>query len=237
MDLILFNQSDRQTFCAFYTKRNCVSFSKTQHNHFLLKMNIRILLNSLLFLFFLNPAELLIAQQENQTLPVKNADIVVAQINELLSESQVMGQVQKPFQLTTNFPDQYMNIIFQGLVDNGKMVSLDAALPSVRLRLFPENVVRQVDKHTAERILSGELQILLTDEDSVVKQTETLQFSYIDTFPVMFVDDVESNWQGGAFQVRNMHKKRNIWKRAGQPAIVAVATGVTVFLLFNIRSN
>lgn len=175
--------------------------------------------------------------QEAPVQPETNAEIVSGKINGLLQQSRIIQGIDFPFHLGTNFPDRFTLAIYQRLISFEKQVLSGHGSPSLELRVHPENAIRQLDRRTAERTLKGELHLILTDGNSVILETEKLGYEYTDRLPLSDVGMVASDWQAAAFQTSDLRPERNLWRSVGQPAIIAVATGVTVYLLFNVRSN
>lgn len=194
------------------------------------------MMHRLILLFLLIAVTFTPVQAQNGDIP-DNAAIVTAHISDLLKDSRIVAEINTPFSLVSNFPDRHMLVIYESLLGINKKVRLEPGDPTVQLRLFTSNSLSQIDKEMADRVLSGELHILYIESESVINETEKLTFTYSDKVPVRIADMLESTWQGGAFQEKNFKDERNLWRQVGQPAIIAAATGVTVFLLFNIRAN
>lgn len=180
---------------------------------------------------------LLFAQSVEDERPAPNVEIVSEEIGMLLEKSETIRNLNTPFHLSSSFPDMVTSRLYDVLLGMDKEVLINRSNPVLELRLTPKNSLIQESSHSANRILSAELQLILTAEDSKLLATESLRFTYTDTVSMDFFDDLDMAWQGAAFQEKKRIEKRNLWRSVGQPAIIAAATGVTVFLLFNVRSS
>lgn len=190
---------------------------------------------SLFHLFFFTQVS--IAQLDRANNTATNADVVITQIGENLTESSLILSLDTAFKLTAQFPDQQMIYLYDVLLGLNKLILKDGNAPNVHLRLFPNNSIIQLNKEQAERNLNGELHILLFNDEDILQQTEILNFSYSDIVSIDAIESLESNWNGARFHQKQLLRERNLWRQIGQPAIIAAATGVTVFLLFNVRGS
>ncbi|MCH8556280.1 MAG: hypothetical protein LAT84_00600 [Balneolia bacterium] len=198
------------------------------------------ILSKLLFikLILLTGAAVLQAQDNAQP-PQDNEEIILSEIKEVLSESTIITGLNQPFRLTSNMPDRSRMVIFQQLLDLGKQVRLQSDNPAwhLQLMIYSENSFRQLDSQLAERTLDSEIQLYLSDADQNLTETETIRFSYLDEVPFILREELEGDWTATRFQNTQELPVTNRWRTYGQPAIIVAATGVTVFLLFNLRSS
>jgi hypothetical protein len=169
--------------------------------------------------------------------PLPNIEIVTKELGNLLKQSETISNLDSPFYLTSNFPDVVTTKLYSVLLGLEKQVVVNPAYPVLELRLSSANRLIQESGNIANRILKGELQLILTNEASELLASESLRFNYSDNIQMAYFNDLETSWQGAAFQEKKRFEERNLWRSVGQPAIIAVATGVTVFLLFNVRSS
>lgn len=187
--------------------------------------------------FLFTTSGFLKAQSVDNERLASNIEIVSEELGKLLEKSETVRSLNTPFHLSSNFPDVVSSRLYAILLEMEKEVLMSRNYPVLELRLTPQNSLLQESSHSANRILSAELQLILTAEDSKLLATESLRFTYTDTVSMDFFDDLDMAWQGAAFQEKKRIEKRNLWRSVGQPAIIAAATGVTVFLLFNVRSS
>ena len=177
--------------------------------------------------------------QDSAQPPQDNEEIILSEIKEILSQSSIITGLNEPFRLTSNMPDRSRMVVFQQLIDMGKQVRLQSDNPAwhLQLMIYSENSFRQLDSQLAKRALDSEIQLYLSDADQNLTETETIRFSYSDEVPFILRKELEGNWMATRFQDTQELPVTNRWKTYGQPAVIVAATGVTVFLLFNLRSS
>lgn len=190
------------------------------------------------------------AQQAGESggssLPVSNAERIMEEVEELLSDSPLIAGIAGPVALKALMPQRYELRLIEHLHGEGLRLRSNDAPPVLELRLFTENRLEQRSAEgeiTALRLLKGELHLFLSNESSEITATEVLPFSYRDTIRDDSFEDIRARTQAGAdwpavqfSEVIALPPKPGPWKRYGQPAILTAATGITVFLLFNVRS-
>lgn len=196
-------------------------------------MRFTFLILSLLFII----SGLSKAQSIKDERPIPNIEIVSDKLGELLKQSETIRNLNAPFHLSTNFPDLVTSRLYAVLLSMEKEVLVNRSYPVLELRLTPRNSLIQESENVATRLLTADVQLVLTAEDSKLLGSEHVRFTYKDNISMDYFDDLDMAWQGAAFQEKKRIEKRNLWRSVGQPAIIAVATGVTVFLLFNVRSS
>ncbi len=187
------------------------------------------------FLFFALVWPSVISAQDSGT--EGNEQVIMNELSDLLNRSELINDLGVPVLLRTNMPDRNRMVLFNRLLEMGKTVKLEGDVHRLQLMVYADNSLNQTDREQAERRLGGELQLFLSDTDDELMQTETLQFTYSDTIHIDLKDAVQSEWAAGRFHQSNTLAERNRWREYGQPAVIVAATGVTVFLLFNLRSN
>jgi hypothetical protein len=188
----------------------------------------------LLFFFFV---EVVVAQSDTTKISATNADIVMSLVGDKLSESSIINNLDTSFRVTAQFPDQQRTFLYDVLLGLNKLILKEGISSHIHLRLFSDNSLNQLNRELAERNVRGELHIHLYDEEDLLQQTEILKFSYSDIVAVSEVDSLESDWIASRFHQKQLLREKNLWRQIGQPAIIAAATGVTVFLLFNVRGS
>jgi len=166
-----------------------------------------------------------------------NEQVLMSEIKTLLDSSSLISGLNEPFKLNSNMPERNRGLIFQQLIDMGKTVRMQGEGQQLQLMIYASNKYNQLDAMLAERILKGELQLYLSDDENNLTQTEVLPFNYTDTIPILMKTDLQSDWSATRFHETNDFPERDRWRDYGQPAIIVAATGITVFLLFNLRSN
>lgn len=175
-----------------------------------------------------------------------NAARIMLEIESLLSESGILSQLDASVAFNALVPQRYELRLAEHLRTNGVRLRMDDAPPLLELRVFTENQLEQIpsdDEVTARRLLSGELHLFLSDEEAEINDTEVLEFSYRDT---LYGDSMEAiitdssagaEWAAAQYaDVKALAEQPGRWKRYGEPAIITAATGITIFLLFNVRS-
>ena len=186
------------------------------------------------------------AQSGGAPLPDSNAERIMEEIADLLSASPLIAGIARPVAFNALVPQRYELRLIAHLRGQGLRLRSNDMPPELELRLFTENRLEQQsggESSTARRLLQGELHLFLSNETSEITATEVLQFSYRDTIRDSSFDDIMARTQAGAdwpavqfSEVIALPPKPGPWKRYGQPAILTAATGITVFLLFNVRS-
>jgi len=202
----------------------------------LVKLRYCVLISFLLLLFFFI-TENSFAQETEVPVIKSNADIMTSHIGEQLKISEIVLNLDAPFRVSAQFPDRNMTYLFDVLLGLGKTIKQVETVDYIELRLFPQNTLTQINRLEAQRSIFGELHILKYSYEAVLQQTEVMNFSYSDVISLSDIDVLESSWNGARFHNKELLRERNLWKQVGQPAIIAVATGVTVFLLFNVRGS
>lgn len=177
--------------------------------------------------------------QDSAQPPQDNEEIILSEIKEILSQSSIITGLNEPFRLTSNMPDRSRLVVFQQLIDMGKQVRLQSDNPTwhLQLMIYSENSFRQLDSQLAKRALDSEIQLYLSDADQNLTETETIRFSYSDEVPFILRKELEGDWTATRFQDTQELPVTNRLRTYGQPAVIVAATGVTVFLLFNLRSS
>lgn len=189
------------------------------------------------------------AQQSDTTdtdsMAESNAERIMLEAERLLSESRILRQLNSSVAFTALVPQRYELRLAEQLRTTGVRLRMDDAPPLLELRIFTENSLEQLpsdDGIVARRLLSGELHLFLTDEDSELSDTEVLEFSYSDrlrhdSLEAITESSAGADWAAAQFaDVKVLPEKPGRWKRYGEPAIITAATGITIFLLFNVRS-
>ncbi|AXJ01088.1 hypothetical protein CYPRO_1838 [Cyclonatronum proteinivorum] len=184
---------------------------------------------SLLLSSFLEDAE---ARQHSS-----NEALLMQEALSVLSESRILTELSASVGVQSNLPERNRQLLFNELMRLGKQVRLDSDGMQLQVMVYPRNSLRQLNPNEAERLISGEVQLFLTDASRNLTDTETLSFRYSDTIPFENHEALISDWPATRFHETEALQQRNRWREWGQPAIIAAATGVTVYLLFNIRSS
>jgi hypothetical protein len=174
-----------------------------------------------------------------------NAERIIHEIENLLSGSRLVNELDTSVAFRALVPQRYELRLAEHLRTQGLRIRMDEAHPLLELRVFTENSLEQLpsdDDIAARRLLSGELHLFLTDEESELSDTEVLEFSYSDrlrddSLEAITESSAGADWAAAQFaDVKALPDKPGRWKRYGEPAIITAATGITVFLLFNVRS-
>lgn len=166
-----------------------------------------------------------------------NEAVLLREALDTLSGSSILSGLSEPVSVQSNLPEYNRQLLFNELMRLGTQLRLDGEGPQLQFMFYPRNSLRQINPAEAERRIAGEVQLFLSDAGRTLTQTETLTFRYSDTIPFENHEALVSDWPATRFHETEALQVRNRWREYGQPAIIAVATGITVYLLFNIRSS
>jgi len=211
---------------------------KNSHTHISFAMYRTICISAILILMLVLTCIEATAQESSHA-HEDNEGIVLSEIQDLIRQSEIIRNLNQPFRFSSNIPDRSRMIIFQQLLDMDKQVRLgnENMGKHLQLMIYSENSLRQIDRDLADRTLSAEVQLYLSDEDQNLSNTEKFTFKYSDQVPFNLRSELEGDWTAVRFQDTHEIPVTNRWRTYGQPAIIVAATGVTVFLLFNLRSS
>lgn len=124
------------------------------------------------------------------------------------------------------------------LINSGRQISIDEGDGErIRMEWTTSNSLERIDRHTARRKLEGSVSLYLISGDQTVLGTEVIPFNYEDTVDADGAEMLAGNWTAERFRAVGMEKRPGLWRRIAEPAVVIAATGVTVFLLYNVRSQ
>jgi hypothetical protein len=185
-------------------------------------------------------------QPDTTSVTGSNATRIMLETERLLSESRIIRQLDASVAFKALVPQRYELRLAEHLRTQGVRLRLDDAPPLLELRVFTENRLEQLpsdDEVMARRLISGELHLFISDEQSEISDTKVLEFSYRDTLhgdsleAIISDSSAGAGWAAAQFaDVKALPEQPGRWKRYGEPAIITAATGITVFLLFNVRS-
>lgn len=177
---------------------------------------------------------------------VPNAERLINEAENQLAKSRIVAELDAPVGFNALVPQRYELRLTEYLRTQNLRLRMDDAHPRLELRLFTENKLEQAGRQNgtvARRQLRGELHLFLSNEQAEITDTEVLAFSYEDMLSGNSMEDIAahsragSEWAATQFaEVSTRPDRPGRWKRYGEPAILTAATGITVFLLFNVRS-
>jgi hypothetical protein len=140
--------------------------------------------------------------------------------------------------LQAELPSPLKARLVSRLINSGRQISIDDGDGErIRMEWTTSNRLERIDRHTAGRVLEGSVSLYLISGDQTVLATEVVPFHYEDTVDADGAEMLAGNWTAERFRVVKMEKRPGLWRRIAEPAVVIAATGVTVFLLYNVRSQ
>jgi len=155
-----------------------------------------------------------------------------------LLESDLWGAAGGRIMLQAELPSPLKARLLSGLIGSGRQISIDEGEGQrIRLEWTTSNRLERIDRHTARRKLDGTIAVYLISGDQTVLGTEVIPFYYEDNVDADGAEALAGNWTAERFRVVDMDKRPGLWRRIAEPAVVIAATGVTVFLLYNVRSQ
>ncbi|MCH8568267.1 MAG: hypothetical protein LAT67_08390 [Balneolales bacterium] len=177
------------------------------------------------------------SSQENQIR--SNQDLIIQEVLRLSEQSEILEIIDKPFTLSSNIPEQKRLAVFRQFSERGLPLQINPQQQpplKIQFMLYTQNSLTQRDSRLATRSLTGELQLMLSENEVLVK-TESLTFSFEDNVPYSMRDELAGDWLSARFHKDEPMQERNLLRSVGRPALLVTATAVTVFLLFNQRSS
>ncbi len=170
-----------------------------------------------------------------------NEKLISNLVVEQLRHSELISNIDERFRLRSTLPPSREFMVYDYLSSQNLPVIMngnDDPLHVLRLTVESSNKLTQERRgDPALRLLEGEIQLLFLNPDSQVLEGETLRFSYQDEVDARYAESLESNWPASRFAEKDVREERNLWRTIGEPAIIVAATGISVFLLYNVRSN
>lgn len=167
-----------------------------------------------------------------------NGEVIIDITSELLLSSDSWPQNGSPVLLEADIPSPLKSRLVGNMLGSGHQVRIDGESDRyLRLEWTTSNSLKRIDRQTALRTLAGNLTIYQLSEDRDVLGTEVIPFSYEDTVDADSADELAGSWTAGRFRVTDMDRRPGIWRRIAEPVIIIAATGVSVFLLYNVRSR
>ncbi|MFU8858908.1 MAG: hypothetical protein ACNA8K_00655 [Cyclonatronaceae bacterium] len=155
-----------------------------------------------------------------------------------LLESDVWEATGGRLILQADLPSPLKARLVSGLIYSGREISLDEGVGErIRLEWTTTNRLTRIDRLTAKRELTGSLTIYHLSDELTVLDSEVVPFTYQDEVDAEKSEELAGNWQAERFRVIEMEKRPGLWRRIAEPAVVIAATGVTIFLLYNVRSQ
>lgn len=140
--------------------------------------------------------------------------------------------------LQADLPSPLKARLVSGLIESGRQIRLDEGDGErIRLDWTTSNQLERIDRDSAKRRLTGSLTIYHLSGDQTVLDTEVVPFTYEDEVDAGGAEELAGNWPAERFRVIEMDKRPGLWRRIAEPAVVIAATGVTIFLLYNVRSQ
>lgn len=140
--------------------------------------------------------------------------------------------------LQAELPSPLKARLVSRLINSGRQISIDEGDGErIRMEWTTSNRLERIDRHTARRKLEGSVSVYLIAGDQTVLGTEVIPFNYEDSVDAAGAETLAGNWTAERFRVVGMEKRTALWRRIAEPAVVIAATGVTVFLLYNVRSQ
>ncbi|MCA1802396.1 MAG: hypothetical protein LC662_08055 [Rhodothermaceae bacterium] len=140
--------------------------------------------------------------------------------------------------LQAELPSPLKARLVSRLINSGRQISIDEGDGErIRMEWTTSNRLERIDGNTARRKLEGSVSVYLISGDQTVLGTEVIPFNYEDSVDAADAESLAGNWTAERFRLVEMEKRPGLWRRIAEPAVVIVATGVTVFLLYNVRSQ
>lgn len=99
-----------------------------------------------------------------------------------------------------------------------------------------DNSRKKIKKGVIQRNIQGYLTVTLTDSLQNIEGMVRYPFSKTDTVSIKNISKLIGSWEPSQFN-SSQHKKFHIWHRVVQPGLLISAVGVTIYLLYNVRSK
>lgn len=155
-----------------------------------------------------------------------------------LLDSDLWKVATNPLILQADLPSPLKARLVSGLIASGREILLDEGEGErIRLEWTTSNQLKRIDRHTAKRELTGNLAIYHLSGEQTVLGAEVVPFTYEDEVDADSAEELAGSWPAGRFRVIDLEKRPGLWRRIAEPAVVIAATGVTIFLLYNVRSQ
>ena len=170
--------------------------------------------------------------------PVTNQQIILGETTRLLTESSLVQGVEGAFLLDTNIPQNLRRQLVDPLLHMDKHVLMTSVAggQKVSLEIHANNRFTRLNKRLGQRRIEGELIVYLSNGENVIRQTESLTFSHVDTVAVKGMEELSpQNWRAAQFHEEKDGRRRSFINRVAEPVVIVGASAVTIFLLYNVR--
>jgi hypothetical protein len=170
--------------------------------------------------------------------PRDNGEVLMDLGSALLADSRTWQNAGSPIVIEAEIPAPLKSRLINGLMDSGKQIRMDGeGVNRLRLEWSTHNSIIRIGRDSARRTLSGNLTVYHLSADGDILGTEVLPFSFEDIVDTDTAEILTGTWSAGQFRVSELDKRPGLWRRIAEPAIIIAATGVSVFLLYNVRSR
>jgi hypothetical protein len=200
-------------------------------------MKFRLFRSLLIGVALMSSACLISLPVKGQSKPKSNADIILKLSLSKLNNCQLLDSLQQSVHLTGNLADHFSYDVTRFLLSKKvKIQESEHLAPTLKINVETHNKEQKIDKNLLFRQINGDLTVTLIDTTGIIEGVRKYNISESDTLNSKLSGDITGDWEPAQFD--NSHtKKIHIWNRVVQPGLLISAIGVTVYLLFNVRSK
>jgi hypothetical protein len=200
-------------------------------------MKFRLFRSLLIGVTLMSSTCLLSLPVKGQSKPKSNADVILELSLDKLNNCQLLDSIQQSVHLSGNLADHFNYDVTRLLLL--KKVRIQESVrraPTLKINVITHNREQKIDKNHFFRQINGDLIVTLIDTTGIIEGVRKYNISENDTLNYKFSGDITGDWEPAQF-VNPHTKKIHIWNRVVQPGLLISAIGVTVYLLFNVRSK
>ena len=161
---------------------------------------------------------------------------VVPQIDSLLQNKQ-----SRVFHLEMNAPELVLSLLKSELIRRGYSLIDDPSrdLMVKKLKIDPVLFLsfQKSSKKEGIRVLSANLSIQLSDQKGVIEFSEWIEHSASQSITNKYHSYEDDIWEMSRFKEVKTGKKSDQFRRVMEPVLIITTIAITVFLLFNVRTQ
>lgn len=146
---------------------------------------------------------------------------------------------EQPFVLRINAPAHVHADVAAALLARGHTVlaSTESGHPALQIDISTQFTYFRIRKKTGERTLQGTLTYARVSPAGEIIFARNIPLDYQDRVQTYHEDLVRGDWSAAAFSRMDNRGRQRFLKRVAEPALISGVVALTVYLLFNVRSQ
>lgn len=147
--------------------------------------------------------------------------------------------IPQPLYLKMDAPPDIREQIFSTLLSEGVRISSSASssVHMLEIEWSPENRLVEKRDGAFKRIMQASLHFTWADEQGEIQKVWQASFSREDILPAATGDLTADSWFPASIQHHQPRQRSRIVHRLAEPLLVTGAVVLTLYLLYNVRSN